>query len=423
MRVALLPLPILVLSCGMFAVGCGGSGAPVGVAQSSSTGGDNSAGGDVGSSGGGNLGGARSGVGGSSVASSTQSSGGSPSAGGTFAGQTGVGGNPATGGTKASSGVGGAVTGGKSAVGGAAAGGSEAGGAATGGTKAGAGGAATGGFVFGFGGAATGGRPGGSGGAATGGKAATGGAATGGKAATGGATTVSTSTSPDPDCSATMPTSGGTVHTSSSQGGSNPLAWQVWSNGGNPGTVTTYSTPAFSTTWSNSSNYLGRLGFEWGNSGGTYDTHGTITAQFVEKRQGTPSSNNSWSYIGLYGWSTNPCVEWYIVEDSLATMPISPYNSSQKGTATIDGESYKFYSNNTNGTGGSRCSGVSSWLQFWSVRQKARQCGTITVTDHFDGWKAANMTMGNLLEVKILVEVGGGSGTIDFPVAKMTSTK
>jgi hypothetical protein len=220
-----------------------------------------------------------------------------------------------------------------------------------------------------------------------------------------------------------MPTSGGTVHTSSSQGGTNPLAWQVWSNGGTPGTVTTYSTPAFSATWNNSSNYLGRLGFEWGNSGGTYDTHGTITAQFVEKRQGTPSSNNSWSYIGLYGWSTSPCIEWYIVEDSLATMPISPYNSSQKGTATIDGESYKFYSNSTNGTGGNRCGNVSTWTQFWSVRQKARQCGTISVTQHFDGWKAAGMTMGSLLEVKILVEVGGGSGTIDFPVANLTSTK
>ena len=385
MRIALLPLPILVLSLGMFAAGCGPSGAAIGGPPASSTGGDNSLGGDAATGGANNQGGAdNSGTGGVTVVSSK-----------------------ATGGAEA------------------------AGGAGTGGS----GGAATGGFVFGFGGAATGGRPGGSGGAATGGKAATGGAATGGKAATGGATsvagaaatggatTVSTSSSPDPDCNATMPTSGGTVHTSSSQGGSNPLAWQVWSNGGNPGTVTTYSTPAFSTTWSNSSNYLGRLGFEWGNSGGTYDTHGTITAQFVEKRQGTPSSNNSWSYIGLYGWSTNPCVEWYIVEDSLATMPISPYNSSQKGTATIDGESYKFYSNNTNGTGGSRCSGVSSWLQFWSVRQKARQCGTINVTQHFDGWKAAGMTMGNLLEVKILVEVGGGSGTIDFPVAKMTSTK
>jgi len=394
-RIVLSPLPILFLSFGMFAVGCGPSGAAVGGAPES-TGGDNSAGGNVATGGADNQGGAASsGNGGASV---TISTGGAAAAGGA-----------ATGGK---AGAGGAATGGKAATGG----------AATGGTNAATGGAATGGLV-GAGGAATGGKAG-AGGAATGGAKATGGATSvAGAAATGGATTVSTSTSPDPDCNATMPTSGGTVHTSSSQGGTNPLAWQVWSNGGNPGTVTTYSTPAFSTTWSNSSNYLGRLGFEWGNSGGTYDTHGTITAQFVEKRQGNPSSNNSWSYIGLYGWSTNPCVEWYIVEDSLATMPISPYNSSQKGTATIDGESYKFYSNNTNGTGGSRCSGVSSWLQFWSVRQKGRQCGTISVTQHFDGWKDAGMTMGNLLEVKILVEVGGGSGTIDFPVAKMTSTK
>ena len=323
-----------------------------------------------------------------------------------------TGGKAATGGEAA----GGAATGGKAATGGmAATGGEAAGGAATGGK------AATGGVAPTGGKAATGGA---SGGTATGGKAATGGATSvAGASATGGATAVSTSTSADPDCNATMPTSGGSVHTSSSQGGTNPLAWQVWSNGGTPGTVTTYSTPAFSTTWNNSSNYLGRLGFEWGNSGGAYDTHGTITAQFVEKRHSGASSNNSWSYIGLYGWTTNPCVEWYIVEDSIATMPISPYNAGQKGTATIDGESYKLYSNSTNGTGGSRCSGVSSWMQFWSVRQKARQCGTITVTQHFDAWKGASMAMGNLLEVKILVEVGGGSGTIDFPVAILTSTK
>jgi len=398
-RIRLLQTFVVSVAAGM--INCSGSGeatpSPSGGANSVSTGGSRSSQ---------NVGGGDAVAIGGSNANPT---GGMAATGGAAA----TGGRAATGGMAAIGG--GAATGGKAATGGVA----PTGGAATGGDAAG--GAATGGKAATGGVAPTGGAA--AGGAATGGKATGGATSVAGAAATGGATTVSTSSSPDPDCNATMPTSGGTVHTSSSQGGSNPLAWQVWSNGGNPGTVTTYSTPAFSTTWSNSSNYLGRLGFEWGNSGGTYDTHGTITAQFVEKRQGTPSSNNSWSYIGLYGWSTNPCVEWYIVEDSLATMPISPYNSSQKGTATIDGESYKFYSNNTNGTGGSRCSGVSSWLQFWSVRQKARQCGTITVTDHFDGWKAANMTMGNLLEVKILVEVGGGSGTIDFPVAKMTSTK
>jgi hypothetical protein len=358
-------------------------------------------------------------IGGSSANSTggVQSTGGvAPNGGnGTTGGAAPTGGKAATGGNAA----GGAATGGKAATGGNAAGGAATGGNAAGGAATG-GKAATGGVAPTGGKAATGGNA--AGGAATGGTKAAGGASSvAGASATGGATTVSTST--DPDCNATMPTSGGSQHTSSSSGGTNPLAWQVWSNGGQAGTVTTYSTPAFSATWNQSSNYLGRLGFEWGNSGGTYDTHGTITAQFVEKRQGSPSSNNSWSYIGLYGWSTNPCVEWYIVEDSLGAMPFTPYNSSQKGTATIDGESYKLYSNNTNGTGGSRCSGVSSWLQFWSVRQKARQCGSINVTQHFDEWKKVSMTMGNLLEVKILVEVGGGAGTIDFPVAKLSSTK
>jgi hypothetical protein len=79
------------------------------------------------------------------------------------------------------------------------------------------------------------------------------------------------------------------------------------------------------------------------------------------------------------------------------------------------------FSNNTNGTGGSRCSGVSSWQQFWSIRQKARQCGQISITQHFDAWKAAGMTLGNMLEAKILVETGGGSGSVDFPIANVTA--
>jgi hypothetical protein len=220
-----------------------------------------------------------------------------------------------------------------------------------------------------------------------------------------------------------MPTSGGTVHTSSSQGGTNPLAWQVWSNGGTPGTVTTFSTPAFSATWNNSQNYLGRLGFEWGNSGGTYDTHGTILAQFASKKSGT--GNFQWSYIGLYGWTTNPCTEWYIVDDSFSKMPINPGSCSNMSNSplSVDGGKYTMCVRQTSGTGGDRCGGASSWAQYYSIRQDNRTCGTINATAHFDAWKAAGNKMGNLLEVKILVEVGGGQGTVDFPIAKMTSTK
>jgi endo-1,4-beta-xylanase len=267
----------------------------------------------------------------------------------------------------------------------------------------------SGGIAIGKGGSSGGGVSGKGGVTGAGGKAGASGAATDGGAVT---STL--------DCTAipAMPT-GGTKHTGDGQGGTGNLAWQLWANTASNGSITTFTTPAFSAAWNNAGDYLARLGFEWGNSPKTYDAYGTITADFAYTKTGT---GGSFSYIGIYGWSTNPCVEWYIVDDSFGTMPFNPYNSSQKGTATIDGETYKLFSNSTNGTGGSRCN-ASSWTQHWSVRQKARQCGTISITQHFDAWKAAGMTLGTLLEAKILVEAGGGSGSIDFPVANLAKTQ
>ncbi len=161
----------------------------------------------------------------------------------------------------------------------------------------------------GTGGAGTGGA--GTGGAGTGG-AGTGGAGTGG-AGTGGSSTV--------DCNAAMPTSGAQEHSGTwGQGGSGNLAWQIWSNGG-PGYLTTYDgVPAFNATWNNSGDYLGRMGFEWGNSGQLHTAYGTIKADYVWNKSGTAGG---YSYLGVYGWSNNPCVEWYIVEDSFHAMPFN----------------------------------------------------------------------------------------------------
>lgn len=253
--------------------------------------------------------------------------------------------------------------------------------------------------------------------ASTGGKAATGGsAATGGNAALGGAGVAGGGSAVD--CTATMP-AGGTDHCgANNQGTAGGLAWSLWSNAVNSNScITTFGTTAFSAGWNNSGNFQARVGLEWGSSGKTYDQYGTISAQFSYTKTG---AGGGYSYIGMYGWSDNPCVEYYIVDDRYGTMPFDAYNATLRGTASIDGETYELFSNTTTGSGGSRCSGVTSWNQFWSIRQKARQCGTITLTQHFDAWKAAGMTLGNMLEAKILVEVGGGAGTISFPVANVT---
>jgi len=215
----------------------------------------------------------------------------------------------------------------------------------------------------------------------------------------------------------TQPTGGTTIQSSNRTGTAAGLAWALWSNGSG-GSITTYSVPAFSAAWNNSGDFLARLGLQW-NASKTYDQYGTITAQFAYKKTGTAGG---YSYIGMYGWSVSPCVEWYIVDDSYNKMPVNPGSTTNKGTADIDGGKYTLYTRQTSGTGGSKCAGTSNWLQFYSIRQTARQCGQISVTEHFKAWADAGMTLGKMDQAQILIEVGGGTGTIDFTVANVVTS-
>ena len=118
----------------------------------------------------------------------------------------------------------------------------------------------------------------------------------------------------------------------------------------------------------------------------------------------------------------NPCIEWYIVDDSFNNLPFNPGGTS-KGNVTIDGGTYNVIQRSTTGTGGNRCgSSVTNWDQFYSIRTSKKSCGTITISDHFKAWSAAGLNLGSVLEASILVEAGGGSGSISFPIANVTST-
>src|SRR4029079_8315757 len=110
-----------------------------------------------------------------------------------------------------------------------------------------------------------------------------------------------------------------------------------------------------------------------------------------------------------------------IVDDSYNRMPVNPGSTTNKGTATIDGGTYNLYTRNTTGTGGSKSPGTTSWTQFYSVRTTARTCGQISITEHFKAWAAAGMTLGKMDQAQILVEVGGGVGSIDFTTASVTA--
>ena len=347
---------------------------------------------------------------GSTASGGTPSAGGQTGAGGTAGsgGQTGTGGylgaggSPSAGGTSASGGT--VETAGRIGAGGtSAAGGTVSRDGGTPDVPGGTGGAGSGGTM------GTGGARGGTSGTTVGrgGSLGTGGAATGGSSTGTGTVTI--------DCNAAMP-SNGVQHSGNTQGTLGNLAWQLWSNGGGA-TMTTFDTPAFRATWGpDSGDVLARFGLDFGNDGLTYDQYGPITAQFTETKSGDAGG---YSYIGIYGFSTDPCVEFYIVDDSYRAMPIKPYNTSNKGTYTLDGGSYDLYSGSVTSAGDSSCRG-STWQQFYSVRQTARTCEQISLTQHFDAWKAAGMKLGNLAQVEVLVEAGGGTGSIDFPIANVT---
>jgi endo-1,4-beta-xylanase len=363
--------------------GCTNGGATTG--GGASTGGQQS---------GGNGGAA--GNGGTTSSGGTEASGGTTGAAGSSAsgGITGSGGTTSTGGTTTTSSAGGTTgNGGTSAAGGSTSSGGQTGAGgrttmSTGGTRA------TGGTTSGAGGTTSG-----AGGTTSG---------TGGSSAIDGGVTV--------NCAAEMPTGGNTYTGANVYGNINGLNYGIWTNGVG-GTITVFpGVQAFAASWDESLNFLAHLGLDF-RTAKPYTDYGTITANYVEKKSGTAGG---FSMIGIYGWMHNPCIEYYINEDSWNGL----YGRGSL-TADIDGETYYLSTASTTGTGGANAceSGhTGPWTQLHSVRKTARQCGTVTVSDHFKAWEDQGWPLGTLMSVHINVEVGGGTGSIEFPVAEVTTT-
>jgi hypothetical protein len=306
-------------------------------------------------------------------------------AGGVGMGRTSGAGGVGTGRTSGSSGVGasGVSTGGVSASG------VSTGGVSTGGV--GTGGVSTGGIsARGVGGASGSERGGGTGGASTG--------AAGSMV----------------NCSGTA-LSGGTAHCSSNDSGkAGSYSWSIWSSGSG-GCITPYGVgAAFKATWNNAGDFLAREGFQWDETK-TYDQYGTISADYAYTKTG---SAGGYSYIGIYGWSNNPLIEFYIVDDWYGSGPPTA-GGALKGSFDVDGGTYKIYTHTQ--TNQPSIHGMATFVQFFSIRQTPRQCGHISVTEHFKKWAGLAMTLGKMYEAKLLVEAGGGSGSIDFTTAAMNS--
>ncbi|HLV30124.1 MAG TPA: glycoside hydrolase family 11 protein [Chitinispirillaceae bacterium] len=186
----------------------------------------------------------------------------------------------------------------------------------------------------------------------------------------------------------------------------NGYHYEMWKQ--NPGTVqmTVYNDDAkFRVEWSNIQNFVARIGLKYDETQ-THDEIGTFTADVAFQKSGI--QGDGLAYYGIYGWTVDPLVEFYVMEDWENWRPhAGDGNHNSKGTINVDGSQYDVITRQMHNQPSVK--GDASFPQIFSIRQNTRSSGSISISEHFKEWERLGVSLGKLYEVKIKVESYSGS--------------
>jgi endo-1,4-beta-xylanase len=172
--------------------------------------------------------------------------------------------------------------------------------------------------------------------------------------------------------------------------------YQMWSAGSGSACITLNSGNSYSASWSGVGDFVAGVGFNPGSN---------ATVNFTSNL----NASGGTTLVSLYGWSTNPLVEYYVEEN---------YNGSPNtagtymGQMTSDGGTYNIYEHqqvNQPCITGNNC----TFEQYLAIRTSPTSSGTITTQNFFNAWASHGMNLGTLNYQILATEAWGGSSGND----------
>ena len=194
-------------------------------------------------------------------------------------------------------------------------------------------------------------------------------------------------------------------------------AWKgyLFYQGGN-NSMTHYDNGTFKAAWNVTNDFVASVGYDYDTSVKYQDMQ--YDCYFRHTKTGSAGGYN---YIGIHGWTLEPIVEFFIVDDWY-NKPGANLLGQKKGEFTVDGANYEIYKNQRFQQ--PTIAGTQTYPQYFSVRSSARQCGHIDISAHFKQWESLGMNMGDeMRQLMYYIEVGGGTGSLDCTYFFMSDGK